>query len=448
MKMKRFQIAALAFSALILLIGCATTKEVPVEEKTITYDENHNTPLMLYVNGNRLSGVNSELDDDLYYKNNSEILNTQNSDGNNALHLAVLNRNADIVRAVAKSGIECNVRNNDGYAPVHLAVLANDEEIVGILLMDAKADINVTDKTGSTPLILAAKNNLADMVDFLLVNGANPKKTDNTGKDYKFYMPAQDIKELKVTAEATLGEKRDAQVYIAPVEETFKTPELNPQNYEIIFGNIPDDTKLLHAIMEQDYTKVKDLTSGKNLTASLSERDSAGNSALMYAATLNNPSCLRQLLLSSREWVNIPNSYGQTPLMAAIAMTMHSNVNLMFENNANVNARDVVGNTPLSLTIMQNDVALSKKLIQKQARTSFKYKNGNSILQQAIINNSYEMVKMIFDNVPELDLSYRNIEGKTAREIARELASEKKIEDRILNLVERIYKNFEEKSKN
>lgn len=453
MKTKRFQIAALAFSAAIMLISCATTKKVsdkeePVEEAKITYDENHNTPLMQYARDNRLSGVKSELKKEVYYENNREILNTQNDDGNNALHLAVLNRNAEIVKAVAKSCIECNIRNKYGYAPLHLAVLAGDEEISLILLKEAKADINVTDKIGATPLILAAKNNLKEMVDFLLKNGANPKKTDNNGKDYKFYMPASDIKELKIEAEPTLGEKRENQIYIAPVEETLSTPELNPQNYEIIFGKIPDDAKLLHAIMEQNYTKVKELTGGKNLKASVTERDSAGNSALMYAVTLNNISYMKQLLLASREWVNTPNNYGQTPLLAAIAMTMHNNTILMLENNANVNARDIAGNTPLSLTIMQNDVAVSRRLIQKQARTTFKYKNSNTILQQAIINNSFEMIKMILANVPELNLAYKNLEGKTAREIAEELISSNKIEKRVFDEVNRAYSKYEEKSKN
>ncbi len=447
MKTKRFQTAALAFSALVVLMGCATTKEIPVEKSEISFDENNNTPLMRYASTNRLSGVKSELENDGYYENGCEILNAQNIDGNNALHLAVTNRNADIVKAIAKSGIECDVRNNVGDAPIHLAVLANDEDIVEILLEDADADINVTDRTGATPLILAAKTSLPDMVDFLLENGANPKRTDNSGKNYRFYMPANDVEELKVDAEVTLGEKRDTRIYIAPVEETLDTPELNPQNYEIIFGRIPDDANLIHAIMEQNYTKVRELTNGKSLKDSIAERDSEGNSALMYAVTVNNVSYIKQLLLASREWVNTPNKYGQTPLMAAIAMTMHSVTNLMLENNANVNASDVAGNTPLSLTIMQDDVALSKKLIQKQARTTFKFKNSNTILQQAIINNSYEMVRMILTNVPELNLAYKNIEGKTALDIAGEMFSAKKIEDRVFNEVERAYRKYEEENK-
>lgn len=442
MKAKIFLIAALAFSV-IMLMSCATTKKVSNQEKTISFDEEHNTPLMQYARDNRLSGVNAEIKKEEYYKNDNEILNTQNDDGNNALHLAVLNRNSEIVRIIAKTGIECNVRNKDGYAPLHLAVLAGDEEIVVCLLKDAKADINVSDKSGATPLILAAKNSLSEMVDFLLKNNADARKTDNNGKNYKFYMPASDVSELKVEAEPTFGEKRENQIYIAPVDETLKTPELNPQNYAIIFGRIPDEAKLIHALMEQNYTKVKELTTGKNLKTSLAERDSEGNSALMYAVTLNNITYMKQMLLASREWVNTPNNYGQTPLMAAIAITMHNNTNLMLENNADVNGRDIAGNTPLSITIMQNDVALSRKLIQKQARTTFKYKNDNTILQQAIINNSYEMVQMILTNVPELNLAYRNIEGKTALEIAQELVASNKIEQRILSSVESAYKKFE-----
>jgi ankyrin repeat protein len=50
------------------------------------------------------------------------------------------------------------------------------------LLVDHGADVNATAKDGSTPLMLAALTAKITVVAYLLAKGADPDRTDKTGK--------------------------------------------------------------------------------------------------------------------------------------------------------------------------------------------------------------------------------------------------------------------------
>lgn len=422
-----------ALSALIcILAGCASTPPVSTEIiETLECDYVGNTPLMQYVSSNRDYYVDLELDKDIYFRENNKWLNHINIEGNNALHLAVENQSIHIVTSIVKTGIESNVLNKKGFAPLHLAILNNDKDVVLTLLKHGKRIIiDVSDASGASPLILAAREGFVDIVELLLEEGANPDKMDNNKKTYKDYLSLSKISQKELPAEPTLGTKYENKIFVAPVEETLGVIELNPNEYEVIFGSVSNDCNLIRTVLAQDYSAVSRIVSRKVdnrdiLALALNERDACGNSALIYALTLENQSIVDALILASREWINVPNSYGQSPLMVAIASTDHMYVARVLENSPNVNVRDIAGNTPLSLLVMQRDVALAKKLIQKGARTSFKYKNGNNILQQAVINNDFEMVNMILQNITEIDLLYKNDYGKTVSDLANECNNEK-----------------------
>lgn len=114
--------------------------------------------------------------------------------------------------------------------------------------------------------------------------------------------------------------------------------ELDPRNYEIIFGG-HDECLFILAVLSQDFTQVREMIRLDKKSA-LEEKDEYGNSPLMYALTLENPSIIKELLLASRHWINVPNIYGQTPLMAALKDGMHTKT--VIQNSPNVNARDTL----------------------------------------------------------------------------------------------------------
>ncbi len=87
---------------------------------------------------------------------------------------AVKAGNREAVRTLLKNRAEINLAEADGTTPLHWAVRADDLEMSRWLLQ-AGANSNAANRYGITPLSLAATNANAAMVDALLKAGADPK---------------------------------------------------------------------------------------------------------------------------------------------------------------------------------------------------------------------------------------------------------------------------------
>jgi len=75
---------------------------------------------------------------------------------------------------------------------LHLACLFGNFECVKALLRSG-ADVNLQDRSGNTPLIVAAKANFPEIIQLLIENGADPRVEDMYGK-----APVERCKDLRV----------------------------------------------------------------------------------------------------------------------------------------------------------------------------------------------------------------------------------------------------------
>jgi ankyrin repeat protein len=108
--------------------------------------------------------------------------NVRAKDGNTALgYCALGNGSVPILRLLLQHGAEPNLGTFQKAFPLHTAVLMTTPEFVGVLL-DGKAKIDVANKDGVTPLMLAAAMGKGEMVDLLLGRGAARDLQDGTGK--------------------------------------------------------------------------------------------------------------------------------------------------------------------------------------------------------------------------------------------------------------------------
>lgn len=115
------------------------------------------------------------------------IVNTRDvTTGETALHVVTARRDALWIRFLTEKGANPNIRNKQGVSPLQLAVTMGYADGVDALL-GAGADVEVSNVAGETPLIAAIHARDIPIIRMLLDKGANPDRTDNSGRTARDY---------------------------------------------------------------------------------------------------------------------------------------------------------------------------------------------------------------------------------------------------------------------
>ena len=117
----------------------------------------------------------------------STIINTQDlSTGQTALHIVIARRDAAWLGFLLAKGADPNIGDNHGVTPLMLATNLGFGAGVS-LLVDHGARLNDSDSTGETPLMTAVHRHDLVMMRSLLQAGADPDRTDNSGRSARDY---------------------------------------------------------------------------------------------------------------------------------------------------------------------------------------------------------------------------------------------------------------------
>jgi ankyrin repeat protein len=98
------------------------------------------------------------------------------------LDIAAQNGNMQIIAILYKAHADVNQRDNIGNVPMHYAAERDRLEVVKLLL-DMGTPADAENKNGMTALMIAAKVGDTEMMRLLIAHGANPNKSDYTGRD-------------------------------------------------------------------------------------------------------------------------------------------------------------------------------------------------------------------------------------------------------------------------
>ncbi|XP_062989338.1 fibronectin type 3 and ankyrin repeat domains protein 1 [Elgaria multicarinata webbii] len=103
--------------------------------------------------------------------------------GCTAMHWAVDGGYCDVIEWMIQDGCEVDPKDTGlEWTPLMRLCAITGKADVATLLIDAGADVNVKDKDGKTPLMVAALNNQEELVKLLLERGADPDVKNEFGK--------------------------------------------------------------------------------------------------------------------------------------------------------------------------------------------------------------------------------------------------------------------------
>lgn len=110
--------------------------------------------------------------------------NAKNRIGETALTYAVINSELKTVKAVAERA-DVNMQDGFGQSPLHLALSNKKDDVFNFLLDEKKADVNVGGSKqklkNQTVLYLAVTRNQQDLIQKLFERGADPNVADSEG---------------------------------------------------------------------------------------------------------------------------------------------------------------------------------------------------------------------------------------------------------------------------
>eukprot|EP00743_Colponemidia_sp_Colp-15_P007940 GILK01008600.1.p1 GENE.GILK01008600.1~~GILK01008600.1.p1 ORF type:complete len:636 (-),score=104.41 GILK01008600.1:115-2022(-) len=107
--------------------------------------------------------------------------------GLSAVAVACSTGNLPLVEVLLQHGADLNVPNKAGWTPLMLAVFNGHLDIVKLLLTQYKTDVNCRSKQGTTPLMQAALQGRLDMLEVLCKSQADPNLEDQVGDTALIY---------------------------------------------------------------------------------------------------------------------------------------------------------------------------------------------------------------------------------------------------------------------
>lgn len=127
-------------------------------------------------------------------KQNPDIINQINENGFSPLILACYRGNTEVARYLIDHVKDLNYKSKEGTALAGLAIKYNKDLVESLL--KKKADPNIADTTGYTPLFWAVKFGNKELVELLLQYKADKTKKDSMGMTPFEYALKTDNKEI------------------------------------------------------------------------------------------------------------------------------------------------------------------------------------------------------------------------------------------------------------
>ncbi|KAH1005942.1 hypothetical protein HUJ04_006838 [Dendroctonus ponderosae] len=290
------------------------------------------------------------------------------------LHEAVIKNDTDGVRKILKEPVDINSRNNYGRAPIHWASARGNIDIMDMLL-NAHCDIEARDKYGMQPLHMAAWHGHPRAVQLLINLGACTNAV--TKAQYTL---------LTCAARNNRAEVID-----------FLLDTLEDVQIDAVDGD--GQTALFHAAANGHVSIVKRLI---EMGASLDRKNKENKSALHEACQGGHVE-VTQMLLAREAAMEARDNQENTPLHVAVQHQQNQIVQILLDNGADPDSENQKGNTPVHIAASLGSKGILNSLLQHGASLAVQNQSGNTALHMACQANEAETVEILINKGANLN---------------------------------------------
>ncbi len=283
------------------------------------------------------------------------------------LHIACRDGNIDKVQLLIKNGVNVNTRDeNHGMTPLlivcySLPISYSLSIKIARLLLDNGAEVNQTNKDGTTPLYITCQKGHVDMARLLLEKGAKVNQTNKYGITplliacHKGHVDTARLL-LEKGAEVDQTDKYDCTpLWIACQKGHVDTARLLLDNGAEV--NLADRNGYtpLHVACEKDQVDIARLLLDNGAEVARSTKEGF---TPLHAACQKGRVDAARLLLDNGADVNPVDTNGFTPLHVACSYGHIDIARLLLDNGADSNIENNAGLKPLDITIHEDVVKL------------------------------------------------------------------------------------------
>ena len=323
-------------------------------------------------------------------------IDAEDSKGNTALHLAVLDKERESTvdellrpRGVTRRHASVSAKNKEDNQPLHMAAqVADNEDIIQKLLKES-ASLTSKNKSNRTPLDLACERGLDGNIGALL-KGSHTKP--DLHSSVLHFMARNGYRE----AIHQMGTER-LRTHINSLD---KGKKQNPLQISIAHNHHGTAAALISA--------------GANVST-IKPHDSFTHGLLFFAASENDIELLQKLIDDGWD-LEQTNSHNQTATHIAAYHGFSNFLRLLHDNHAQMDKPDKDGNTPLHLAAMNGMPYAIKFLLSIPTNINLRNNVGNTPSHMAVINNGFSLLDTLIEN--EADIALANGDGYSVVQLA------------------------------
>jgi ankyrin repeat protein/tetratricopeptide (TPR) repeat protein len=309
--------------------------------------------------------------------------------GRRPLHAAVRSGRPELIQLLLTHGADVNATDDQGQTPLEYTVDyagMQDPIAAAKLLIAAKASVDAQDKTGNTPLHVAAKAGNVALVSLLLNSGAAVDPTNNEDTTpLLLAVVAKKVDAVRVLLEHKANPNRKG-LGTHPT-----SPNMQVRELPVFFAIWNNSTEILKSLLDAGANPEGDQTSRIPL----------------FAAIDHNANDATKILLEHKADPNHAEK-GYPALNHALRARRDSRlIALLLDHGADPNLRDIDDYLPL---FWSHDPEISRLLIAHKADVNGCLKSGYTALMSAVTDTN--CLKVLLENGANPDLQETN--GNTA----------------------------------